>query len=245
MIRVDLSSIAPTAKLLGHQQRLAEADDAEGPATVGACGRSGCRSLADQLKIVQHAKCAYCENWLDERSDDIEHIRPRAKAKYWWLAFSVPNLILACHSCNSFKGTKFDLQPDVMMLTARATPWHDPDPEPAMLVDPSREDPGHHLTFLFEHGGWRIAPLTDRGRWTIETLALDRAGLTKRITAHVVQVVDPALVRLATAEAAADLDAARGAIVELVDLARPGAPFAQLVRCIITEFRAGRYPPAA
>lgn len=58
------------------------------------------------LRNIYHGKCAYCEQRIEQ--SHVEHYRP--KKKYYWLAFSWDNLILACPVCNQFKGTNFEIQ---------------------------------------------------------------------------------------------------------------------------------------
>lgn len=58
-----------------------------------------------KLNEIYHLKCAFCEQKLLDAPKHIEHYRP--KDIYYWLAYSWDNLLLACGSCNSAKGTNF------------------------------------------------------------------------------------------------------------------------------------------
>lgn len=80
------------------------------------------------LYDAQHKKCAYCERYIGEEGNPIEHFRPKAYAlrgspwaktppnrdaeRYWWLAWAHANLFLACSTCNcaSNKGNWFPLE---------------------------------------------------------------------------------------------------------------------------------------
>lgn len=57
------------------------------------------------LHGLYNKKCAFCE----QRSEvpQVEHFRP--KSKYYWVAYSWDNLLLACSSCNTSKGKVFEL----------------------------------------------------------------------------------------------------------------------------------------
>jgi hypothetical protein len=71
---------------------------------------------------IYGTKCAFCEDSLLNSPKHIEHYRPKKKNKktkkccadtsYFWLAFSWDNLLLACGSCNSGKGSCFDIAGD-------------------------------------------------------------------------------------------------------------------------------------
>lgn len=58
------------------------------------------------LKRIYKNKCAFCEQRVE--SSHVEHYRP--KKKYYWLAYSWDNLVLACPSCNQNKGTNFEIR---------------------------------------------------------------------------------------------------------------------------------------
>ena len=64
-------------------------------------------SVQKALNELYHLKCAYCEKRLLDSPKHIEHYRP--KDIYYWLAYSWDNLLLCCGSCNSSKGTKFEI----------------------------------------------------------------------------------------------------------------------------------------
>ncbi len=73
----------------------------------------------EQLKLIYDCKCAFCQDTLLNSPKHIEHYRSKNKderrknccadTSYFWLAFSWDNLLLACTSCNSSKGSCFDI----------------------------------------------------------------------------------------------------------------------------------------
>ncbi|MGB6328720.1 MAG: HNH endonuclease [Halarcobacter sp.] len=67
-------------------------------------------SVQKKLNEIYHLKCAFCEQKLLDSPKHIEHYRP--KSVYYWLSYSWDNLLLACGSCNSFKGDRFKILDD-------------------------------------------------------------------------------------------------------------------------------------
>jgi uncharacterized protein (TIGR02646 family) len=76
--------------------------------------------VAADLWNMQFQKCCYCEAYIPKAYNDVEHLRPKAKAVrtpgcnsehgYWWLAFTWKNLLYSCPGCNrSAKNAKFPL----------------------------------------------------------------------------------------------------------------------------------------
>ncbi|HEU4410024.1 MAG TPA: hypothetical protein VFS43_32515 [Polyangiaceae bacterium] len=97
-------------------------------------------------------RCMYCE---DNQGTGIDHFRP--KAHYPFDAFSWPNYLLACSSCNS--NDKRDQFP----LDAKGKP---------LLIDPTAEDPLRHLALTTKTG--ELVSRTRKGRKSIEVFGLDR-----------------------------------------------------------------------
>jgi uncharacterized protein (TIGR02646 family) len=110
-----------------------------------------------------HRRCMYC---TDSHGGDIEHFRP--KKPFPETAFTWPNLLLCCPTCNRLKGDRFPLQSDGQPL----------------LIDPSAEDPWLHLDFEPESGliKARYDAHTDqrsaKGLETVRLLNLDRREVT-------------------------------------------------------------------
>ncbi len=243
MIPIDLAGVIATARLESDQAELAKAPDADGPGLVSVRGSDGWRGLKPQLWKAQQNKCAYCEDYLREVVDEVDHIRPRDANKYWWLAFSLPNLLLACRTCNNFKNNKFDLQAGVTRLVPRQVPWLVA--EPGLLIDPTIEDPAADITYVYEHGRWRIAPANDspRGAWTIEKLKLDRMSFDREANLFIADVVGPLVTRFNTAIAARDRDDIRAVTIALTTLTKTGARWTQLMRIVVAAIQEGSYPP--
>jgi uncharacterized protein (TIGR02646 family) len=133
------------------------------------------------LSGLFHGKCAYCETRSDALG--IEHHRPKARAldlvgnvdtdHYWWLANEWSNLLAACAQCNRNKGTRFPIK-----RKSRAVPFTvgaDLAKERPLLLDPCRDQRlDEHLVFSDDG---LVQSDTERGRVTIELLALNRDEL--------------------------------------------------------------------
>jgi len=74
--------------------------------------------------------CAFCGSALNYNDrGDVEHFRPKSKVRgsethdgYWWLAYDLRNLMLACRRCNSsLKGTRFPLLADETQRVTHGT----------------------------------------------------------------------------------------------------------------------------
>ncbi|GAB3812094.1 hypothetical protein GCM10028820_04440 [Tessaracoccus terricola] len=145
--------------------------------------------------VLQHAEvvapllqatgwtCAYCERPLTGTGPDgvvVTHHRPTWGAMaadgtvtmgaYGWLALVWDNLRPACADCVRAKGTRFPVD------GPRATPDSDLAAERAVLLDPAVDDPDPHLRFQPDG---TVAAITQRGRVTIEVLALNREPLVR------------------------------------------------------------------
>jgi uncharacterized protein (TIGR02646 family) len=217
----------------------AAADDDAGKTVVASRSTHSYRSMQTRLANSQRRKCAYCEDYLRKRMIEVDHIRPKDAAKYWWLAYELENLVATCRSCNNAKSNKWQLLPGVARLIPRDRPWIVS--EPSMLVDPTVDDPSLHITYVYAGGLWRVAGLTRRGRWTINALELDRDSFTYEANELILDVIDkPALEVMA---AKADLDRARlvAAVAVLKEIDTAGRRWTQLIRTLIQHAVAGTY----
>lgn len=121
------------------------------------------KDLRDWLLEKSHGKC-----WFSEAKDlfshwDVEHYRPKKKARdedgpacpgYWWLAFDWRNLRICGNVGNRKKGTYFPLQPGCTRATATGRLIDD---EVPTLLDPADpHDPG--LIDFDEEGAIRPSP---------------------------------------------------------------------------------------
>ncbi len=160
------------------------------------------RSFAGILRKAQHCKCCYCEIFIQERYNDVEHYRPKTTAKrkpgsaktygYWWLAWTWQNLLFACPGCNrSEKNDQFPLAAGSVPLVPEEGP---PGREQPLLIDPAdsaEENAAHRIQFVrttLPNGKqrWLPAPRHDdeRGRETIEVLDLGRDELLDLYRIH-------------------------------------------------------------
>lgn len=135
--------------------------------------------VSSALEQVFSGKCAYCETLVTTSGDGaIHHFRPVANAidadgaislrHYWWLAYEWSNLFLTCSGCNRYKASRFPV------VGKRAEPGEDLANENAVLLNPCADEPDAHLTFVSDG---MVVGDTERGRATIDILALNRESL--------------------------------------------------------------------
>ena len=99
----------------------------------------------------------YCESKIEHNSSaHIEHIKP--KSKYSHLEFEWNNLGYSCPKCNTNKSNKFD--------------------ENLSFINPYDENPEEHIYFS-EYFAF-MKNDSNRGKYTIKELDLNRAGLIER-----------------------------------------------------------------
>jgi uncharacterized protein (TIGR02646 family) len=142
------------------------------------------RQTDAQLLKISNGKCAYCESTVAVREDfNLEMFRPKAGAisregdvapnHYWWLAFEWSNLLPACQACNVAKASRFPTMAPRARAEATGNALADEQP---LLLDPCLDDPSSHL--VFDEQGLVSSP-TERGRVTIEVVALNREPLVE------------------------------------------------------------------
>ncbi|MDN5110855.1 TIGR02646 family protein [Aliarcobacter butzleri] len=139
-------------------------------------------SVQKKLNEIYHLKCAYCEQKLLDAPKHIEHYRP--KDIYYWLAYSWDNLLLSCGSCNSSKGTNFQIKETIVTYTNESFEdihnlgsSYDAIEEP-MIINPEKEDILDKL--VFDKKG-NISSLDDRVIYTInEVCNLNRNELVQK-----------------------------------------------------------------
>ena len=122
------------------------------------------------LRRVFKNKCAYCETPIAavSGSGDVDQFRP--KSLYWWLAYELDNLYLACQDCNRrYKRDRFPLEDEEARARGEGG---DLSLESPLLIDPcGEEEPNDHLDFK---GDGTVAAFTTKGAATIHILGLDR-----------------------------------------------------------------------
>lgn len=127
----------------------------------------------DKLKRIYESKCAFCENKVEQFH--VEHYRP--KSIYYWLAFSWDNLLLACPTCNQFKGEDFRIEGTIATYTKvflnnyNNYSFNYDIIEKPLLLNP--ELTISNGTFSFSQSGV-ITSDDPRGKYTIERCKLDR-----------------------------------------------------------------------
>lgn len=140
--------------------------------------------IKDQLKAMYLGKCAYCETYVEQMV--VEHYRPK-RGGYYWLAFSWDNLLLACPTCNGFKGdvfpisktrVVFDSTRDTMERLHQLGFRYDKLERP-LLVNPERALPSEISSIRFDQEG-QISSENERMSQTIETCQLHRKALCER-----------------------------------------------------------------
>ncbi|MBZ2199027.1 AAA family ATPase [Occultella gossypii] len=158
-----------TAGGRGPLVKSARADGLRSPGVVAA------------LLAMTGDRCAYCETPIDPDTAVVTHHRPPGNAvdedgsvspdHYRWLEYTWSNLLPACADCVRAKGSRFPVRG---ARSDAPEPWTSED---ALLLDPGREDLAAHL--LYQVDG-TVAGTTERGRVTIEVLALNRSSLAAR-----------------------------------------------------------------
>lgn len=147
-------------------------------------GLLSAESAVQELKRIQHSKCAFCETLLGRNSGRfVSHYRPLSNAVdpyhntqhlecYAWFAYEWQNLMLICKDCDNHKLNYFPIsgRTAVAFSSWRAAQLR----EIPLLLNPFEDNPSDHL--IFDTDG--IARATSAaGRTTIELLNLNRSWL--------------------------------------------------------------------
>jgi len=137
--------------------------------------------LRQSLIEAFDGRCAYCSLAWPAESLDIDHFRPQqgavaldgtsSRQHYYWLAHEWENLYPSCQQCNRAKGAKFPVlgpraEPDTFGAELLV--------EGPGLIDPCVDDP--ESVFVYLPSG-QVISVEDRGRQTIDVLALNRPQL--------------------------------------------------------------------
>lgn len=142
------------------------------------------QSVAQELKRIQHNKCAYCETVLElDPSGYVSHYRPLSNAVdphydtehlecYAWFAYEWQNLMLICTDCDSHKLNFFPISGRTAV--ARSS-WREAQlREMPLLLNPFEDSPSDHL--MFDSDGVACAA-SAAGKETIAFLNLNRPAL--------------------------------------------------------------------
>ncbi len=143
-----------------------------------------------------NGKCAYCECYItDFQHGDVEHFRPKSSVTdehdqpvmisdehgqlvyhpgYYWLAYDWQNLLPSCTCCNQatdINGKKVGKHSRFPVAGSHATSPEQSSQESPLLINPTVDDPGEHLTINVGDG--ILSGLTDRGEMSIKVLGLN------------------------------------------------------------------------
>src|SRR5690554_6216280 len=137
--------------------------------------------VKEALNIIYKGKCAFCEQ--KEELTHVEHFRP--KNTYYWLAFSWDNLLMSCPTCNTHKGTNFEINgvlanfenTELNILNINSSSATYDIGEIPKMVNPEVTDPKGLI--YFEKDG-SIKSDNPRFSYTIETCKIDRNELNDR-----------------------------------------------------------------
>ncbi|MDP5163605.1 AAA family ATPase [Pseudomonas syringae] len=142
------------------------------------------QSVLQELKRIQHSKCAYCETILEHNpSRFVSHYRPLSNAFdphqdaehlecYAWFAYEWRNLMLICKDCDNHKLNFFPIagRTAIALSSWRAAQLR----EMPLLLNPFEDNPSDHL--MFDTDG--VACSTSAaGKETINILNLNRPAL--------------------------------------------------------------------
>jgi len=162
------------------------------------------KHVRDLLFAAFQGKCAYCESKIcDTQPGDIDHFRPkgaltdendkeviledgRTHRGYYWLAYSLANLLPTCRTCNSGttgtdgrrlgKLTRFPIQG-----VRVSEPGHSEESlsgEQPVFLHPCFDHPEEELDFDRQTG--HLLGLTSRATLFINLMGLNRGGLPVR-----------------------------------------------------------------
>jgi len=220
MIRITRTA-EPTGLAAVRAQEVQRVEDALASGTQLSSTLVGTKYqlVARDLWQMQHRKCCYCESAIPQAFNDVEHYRPKASVKqtrkakakdgYWWLAWTWPNLLFSCPSCNrTAKNDLFPLAKPANRLQPKAAP---PGQEDPLLIDPSNPtaDPEDHVEFGFAAGDQgHIYGRTRHGEETIQVCALHRDDLIE-VRANELNALDSDLTQITSLLAAQALPAAQ------------------------------------
>lgn len=154
-------------------------------------------SVLQELKRIQHGKCAYCETILEhDPGRYVSHYRPLSNALdpikgteqlecYAWFAYEWQNLMLICRDCDNHKVNFFPIsgRTAIALSSWRAAQLR----EMPLLLNPFEDNPFDHL--MFDTDGVASAT-TAAGKATIELLNLNRKALCLKRKEQIDRVLD-------------------------------------------------------
>ena len=154
--------------------------------------------IRESLANMQHGKCCYCERRIhfpnivqnDENlstssnvEKHVEHYRPKGMDEYKHLTNDWNNLLLACNTCNTNKGRKFELdQSGNPLCIDPSDPNTDPEDHIELSEINPKEGPNANLGRLFPKN------YSAKGEWTIENVKLNEDTYRKSRLAKALEV---------------------------------------------------------
>jgi len=150
-------------------------------------------SVKNNLDLIYHGKCAFCNQIPKGSPLQVEHFRPKngvmneVHSGYYWLGYEWTNLLYACGNCNSKKNTNFPILPGGLRIICPT--WINVNQfelndclitssclknERHTLINPEIDNPEEHL--FYEADG-KIAHLDTRGEVSIRMYNLNRDEL--------------------------------------------------------------------
>jgi len=149
----------------------------------------GCwKNVKTELLAFFHNKCAYCETSLIS-PESIDHFRPKAKDKYYWLAHEWTNFLPCCKKCQDAKKDDFFAENPNLELPLLENGGLDYEKcradsdyllrENALILHPVLDNPNEHLSveILDYYKQGRLNPKTAKGEITIQICKLNEGDL--------------------------------------------------------------------
>jgi uncharacterized protein (TIGR02646 family) len=163
--------------------------------------------VKEDLAALYNYKCAYCEIDLRKTTTTVEHYRPKAKDKYFWLAHEWTNFMPCCPDCqdnNQGKGSQFEIE-NSPQYSPPLLPNGNLDyekcrldndyllAENALILNPEIDNPAEHLEFNTESGELLPKNNSKKGEVTIRIVNLRRKQLNfcrKQIVDNFFEAID-------------------------------------------------------
>jgi uncharacterized protein (TIGR02646 family) len=143
------------------------------------------------LAELYNYKCAYCEIDLRKTTTTVEHYRPKAKDKYFWLAHEWTNFMPCCPDCQDDKkgkGSQFETE-NPPQYAPPLLPNGSLDyekcrldnnyllSEKPLILNPEMDSPAEHLGFNTQNGELLPKNNSKKAEATIRIVNLNRKQL--------------------------------------------------------------------
>ncbi|MDM1786371.1 hypothetical protein [Acinetobacter bereziniae] len=201
--------------------------------------------LKEELKILSHGKCWYCEARENRSDNAVDHFRP--KSKYKWLTYNPVNFRFACTFCNSRRtdhttghtGGKGDYFP-LLDLTTEAKNYAGLRSEKYILLDPC--DPSSSSIMIFDEEGIPKPSLlaTDIDKRRLEESIIyyhlhhsELVEMRKKLGLQINEWINEAHDYFLTIDNPSSKTAFTNKLKDLCRLIKPESPLSTFARCII------------